>query len=422
MTEFPLDNSTNLYVHYLAMTIDRPAVDPSLFPLDPKTIFLNHGSFGSCPITVLDHQQELRLQLERQPVRFYQRELEPLLDKARSALGSFIGANGDDLVYVVNATAGVNTVLRSLSFKPGDELLVSNHEYNACRNAIHYAADRCGATVITIEVPFPLESDDEVLDSIMAKVTDKTRLLLIDHVTSQTGLVLPVKEIVDTLNERGIDTLIDGAHAPGMIPLDLDKLGAAYYTGNCHKWLCAPKTAGFLHVRKDKQSEVRPLTISHGANSPRSDRSRFQIEFGWMGTRDPSAALSVPFVIEYLENLVPGGWSEIMERNQKLAIAARTLILEVLGIPAPSPDSMIGSLASIPLPDSQLEMPYQSLKYLDYWQEPLVEKHNIEVPIITWPNHPKRLVRISAQLYNSLPQYELLANELKKLRDASMAS
>ena len=355
------------------------------------------------------------MQLERQPVKFYQREFEPLLDLSREALGKFIGANRDDLVYVTNATAGVNTVLKSLSFEPGDELLVSNHEYNACRNAINYVADRCGATVVTIEIPFPLKSEKEVLDSIMSKVTDKTRLLLIDHITSQTGLVLPVKEIIESLSERGIDTLVDGAHSPGMIPLEIGKLGAAYYTGNCHKWLCAPKTAGFLHVRKDKQSEIRPLTISHGANSARTDRSRFQIEFGWMGTRDPSAALSVPFVIDYLDKQVFGGWAKIMEGNRQLAIAARTLILQVLDTSPPSPDSMIGSLASIPLPDSQLKKPYQSLKYQDYWQESLIEKHNIEVPVIPWPNHPKRLVRISAQLYNSIPQYQLLADALKGL-------
>jgi len=399
------------------MTFERPTVDPSLFPLNQKTVFLNHGSFGCCPLAVLEHQQELRMQLERQPVKFYQREFEPLLDLSREVLGKFIGANRDDLVYVTNATAGVNTVLRSLSFEPGDELLVSNHEYNACRNAINYAADRCGATVVTIEIPFPLKSEKEVLDSIMSKVTDKTRLLLIDHVTSQTGLVLPVREIIESLSERGIDTLVDGAHSPGMIPLEIDKLGAAYYTGNCHKWLCAPKTAGFLHVREDKQSAIRPLIISHGANSTRSDRSKFQIEFGWMGTRDPTAALSVPFVIDYLDKQVSGGWAKIMELNRQLAISARKLILQTLDTSPPSPDSMVGSLASIPLPDSRLKKPYQSLKYLDYWQAPLLEKYNIEVPVITWPNHPKRIVRISAQLYNSLPQFKLLADALKDLRD-----
>ncbi len=397
------------------MTLDRPAVDPSLFPLDPEVVFLNHGSFGCCPTAILEHQSELRQKLERQPVQFYQREFEPILDRSREALGTFIGADGDDLVYVANATAGVNTVLRSLSLEPDDELLVSNHEYNACRNAIHFAADRCGATVVTIEIPFPLKSEGEVVESIMAKVTDKTRLLLIDHVTSQTGLVLPIEKIIECLSERGIDTLVDGAHAPGMIPLDVENLGAAYYTGNCHKWLCSPKTAGFLHVRKDRQSAIRPLTISHGANSPRIDRSRFQIEFGWMGTRDPSAALSIPFVIDYMGKQVTGGWTKIMDRNRQLTLAARNLIQQKIGISSPAPDNMIGSLASIPLPDSRLEKPYQSLKYLDYWQEPLVEEHKIEVPVITWPIHPKRLVRISAQLYNSLPQYELLADALKGL-------
>lgn len=399
--------------------IDRPAVDPSLFPLDPQTDFLNHGSFGSCPHAVLEHQHEIRQRIERQPVQFYQRVLEPMLDEARQALAAFIKCSSEDLVYVANATAGVNTVLRSLFFQPDDELLVSNHEYNACRNAIHYAADRCGAKVVTIEIPFPLKSEQTVIDAVMEKVSAKTRLLLIDHVTSQTGLVLPIKPIIDALSSRGIDTLVDGAHAPGMIPLSVDSLGAAYYTGNCHKWLCAPKTAGFLHVRRDRQSAIRPLTISHGANSPRTDRSLLQLEFGWMGTRDPSAALSVPFTLKYLESLIAGGWTTIMKRNRELALAARERILDTLGVPSPAPEGMIGSLASIPLPDSQLTRPYQSLKYLDYWQEPLIEKHHIEVPVITWPQHPKRLVRISAQLYNSLPQYDRLANALKALCDAA---
>jgi len=397
--------------------IDRSAVDPSLFPLDPEIDFLNHGSFGSCPHAVLEYQNRIQQRIERQPVQFYQRDLEPMLNEAREALSEFVGCSSDDLVYIANATAGVNTVLRSLQFEPGDELLVSNHEYNACRNAIHYAADRCGAKVITVEIPFPLESEQEVVDAVLAKISKQTRLLLIDHVTSQTGLVLPIQPIIDALASRGIDTLVDGAHAPGMIPLNVESVGAAYYTGNCHKWLCSPKTAGFLHVRKDKQSEIRPLTISHGANSPRTDRSRLQLEFGWMGTRDPSAALSVPYAIEYLKSQLDGGWAAIMKHNRELALAARERILRALNIPSPAPDRMIGSLASIPLPNSSLKEPYQSLKYLDYWQEPLMEQHHIEVPVITWPEHPKRLVRISAQLYNSLSQYDRLATALKALKD-----
>lgn len=398
--------------------IDRPAVDPALFALEAETIFLNHGSFGSCPLAVLEHQNEIRRRLELQPVKFFQRDFEPLLDEARAALGKFVGAAADDLVFVSNATEGVNTVLRSLPFEAGDELLVSSHEYNACSNAIRYAGEKCGAKVLTVDFPFPIESEEAIFEAVMAKVTDKTRLLLIDHVTSQTGLVLPIKRIIDVLKERGIDTLVDGAHAPGMLALDLDALGAAYYTGNCHKWLCAPKTAGFLHVRSDRQSAIRPLTISHGANSPRTDRSRMQIEFGWMGTRDPSAVLSVPYAIEYMSELLSGGWPEIMDRNRRLALAGRKVICETLDVSLPSPDSMIGSLASIPLENPNLGKPYQSLKYQSIWQEALIKRYNIELPLFAWPSPPNHIVRISAQVYNELSHYEWLARALKDLSES----
>ncbi len=395
--------------------IERPCVDPKLFPLDPETVFLNHGSFGSCPLAVLDYQNEIRLRLERQSVQFYQRDFEPLLDEARAAVGEFVGAQADDLVFVDNATSGVNTVLRSIPIEPGDELLVSNHEYNACSNALRYAAEKRGAKAITVEIPFPIKSPDEVIEAAMSKVTDKTRLLLIDHVTSQTGLVLPIEPIIRALAERGIDTLVDGAHAPGMIPLNIERLGAAYYTGNCHKWISGPKTAAFLYVQPDKQHDIRPLTISHGANSPRTDRSRLQIEFGWMGTRDPSAALSVPFTIDYIGGLHPEGWAGIRKRNRALTLAARTKILDALNQSEPAPESMIGSLASIPLEYPSLGEPYQSLQYQSKWQETLVREHNIELPLFAWPEHPKHIARISCHLYNALPQYELLAERLEEL-------
>lgn len=393
----------------------RPAVDPALFPLDPAVTFLNHGSFGSCPRVVLDHQQELRTRLERQPVQFLVRDLEGMMDCARGALAKLVGARPDDLVLIDNATTGVNCVLRSLQFQPGDELLVTNHEYNACANVLRHAAERDGARVVPVELPFPLSGPGRVESAVLSRVTERTRLLLIDHVTSPTGLVLPVAPIVRSLSERGIDTLVDGAHAPGMIPLDLKALGAAYYTGNCHKWLCAPKGAAFLHVRPDRQQGVRPVVISHGANSPRSDRSRFQIEFGWTGTRDPTAALSLPFVLDFLQQQLPGGWPDLMARNRQLALAARRLLCDALQIDPPAPDEMIGSLASLPLPDSRAPRPSRSPLYLDPWQDELMARRGIEVPIVPWPAHPKRLVRISAQLYNSLPQYQLLAEALMEL-------
>jgi isopenicillin-N epimerase len=375
-------------------------------------IFLNHGSFGACPREVLERQREFRERMERQPLQFLHRELEGLLDDARGVLAQFIGAEPGNLVFVANATEGVNTVLRSLEFKPGDELLVTDQEYNACRNALNFTAVRAGATVTVATVPFPLKSPDDALEAVLNRASSRTRLALLDHVTSQTGMVLPIARLVKELAARGIDTLVDGAHAPGMAPLNLREIGAAYYAGNCHKWLCAPKTAGFLHVRADLQKSIRPLSISHGANSPRADRSRFELEFGWTGTLDPSARLCVADSLHYVGSLLPGGWPEIMARNRELALAARDVLCHALHIESPCPDNCIGSLASVPLPDTPAsEKPVPPL-YLDPLQNRLYEKHGIEVPILYWPAHPKRLIRISAQLYNSLPQYDLLAEAI----------
>ena len=384
-----------------------------MWPLDPKVTFLNHGSFGSCPRPVLEFQQSLRERMERQPVQFFVRDLEKLWDDARAALVRFVGADADDLVFVPNATSGVNTVLRSLTFQKGDELVATNHEYNACRNALEVLTS--GARVKTATIPFPLQSEDEIVAAVLAKVTARTRLVLFDHVSSQTGLIFPAERLVRELNQRGVDCLIDGAHAPGMIPLDLRRIGAAYYTGNCHKWLCAPKGAAFLHVRRDRQKPIRPLIISHGANSKRTDRSRFLIEFGWTGTGDPSASLSVPEALRVMESALPGGWPEVMRHNHDLVLRARKILCDVLAIDPPCPDEMIGSLASLPLPDSKNVQPALSPLYADPLQERLLREKRIEVPIIPWPAPPKRLVRISAQLYNSLPQYRRLAKALPEM-------
>jgi isopenicillin-N epimerase len=380
--------------------------------LDPDIAFLNHGSFGACPRHVLAIQNEWRARLERQPVQFLVRDLEPHLDAARAALAGFVGAEADDLVFVPNATHGVNTVLRSLSFQPGEEWIVTNHAYNACRNALDFAATRAGARVVLVEVPFPVRSAEQIIAPVLAAVTARTRLALLDHVTSPTGIILPIKRLVEELAGRGVDTLVDGAHAPGMIPVNLSQLGAAYYTGNCHKWLCAPKGAAFLHVRRDKQETVRPLVISHGATTRRTDRSRFQVEFGWPGTFDPSAYLSVPAAIQHVGSLLPGGWPAVMAANRGLALAARKVLCERLRIPEPCPEEFIGALAAIPISDA----PPDALPRLPANEYPLQdllrEKHGMEVPVIPWPAPPKRLLRISAQLYNSLPQYEALADAL----------
>ena len=399
--------------------IDQPATDPKYWLLDPAIIFLNHGSFGACPKPVLEAQSEWRARLEHNPLQFLGREVEAAMDAARATLAQFLGAPLEDFVFVPNATTGVNSVLRSLHFEPGDELLTTNQEYNACRNAINFVAEQSDARVVVAEVPFPLRSADEIITPILERVTKRTRLTLLDHVTSQTGLVMPIAKLISELNSRGVDTLIDGAHAPGMVPLNIQQLQPTYYTGNCHKWLCAPKGAAFLYVRRDKQKPIRPLVISHGANSARTDRSRFLLEFGWTGTGDPSAFLSVPEAIRFMGSLLPGGWPELISHNRALALAARKLLCSALQIPEPCPEEFIGSLASIPIPPAASPDEWPQLPRNEYpLQERLREKHRIEVPVVPWPAAPKRLLRISAQVYNSLPQYESLAKALmQELRE-----
>jgi isopenicillin-N epimerase len=382
--------------------------------LDPNVTFLNHGSFGACPTAVLQAQQRWRDRIERQPVQFFARELEPLLDEARSRLAEFLGTSTDDLAWVNNATAGVNAVLRSLKCSEGDELLTTDHEYNACRNALDFVAARAGARVVTVKIPFPVESAGDVVDRVLAAVTPRTRLALLDHVTSQTGLVLPVARLVRELDAKGVDTLVDGAHGPGMVDLNIDDIGAAYYTGNCHKWLCAPKGAGFLHVRSDRRERIRPVVISHGANSPRTERSRFHLEFDWVGTDDPTAMLCVPEAIRFMGTLLPGGWDELRARNRAMVLSGRAAICRALNIASPCPDEMIGSLAAMPLPPGSTDPPASAL-YADPLQQVLLERWGIEVPVIPWPAPPERLIRISAQLYNRPEEYELLAEALAEL-------
>lgn len=391
----------------------EPSPLASHWDLDPEVVFLNHGSFGACPRVVMARQQELRARMEAQPLAFLYRDLEGLLDEARKPLARLIGCDADDLAFVPNATTGVNAVLRSLSFAPGDELLVTNHEYNACRNALDFVAQRSCAEVVVAEVPFPIDAPETVVERVLERVTERTRLFLIDHVTSPTGVVNPVEALVTALRDRGVDTLVDGAHAPGMLPLDLDALGAAYYTGNCHKWLCTPKGSALLHVRRDRQAAIRPLTISHGANSERRDRSRFRLEFDFCGTDDYTPFLCVPAAMEFLEGLMSGGLAELQRHNHELALAGRRLLCEALGVAPPVPEAMIGSLASVPLPWT--DEPLESPEALDPIQVALWEQHRIEVPVMRWPALGSRLLRISPQAYNDIQQYAYLADALKTI-------
>jgi isopenicillin-N epimerase len=342
-------------------------------------------------------------------VRFFVRELEPLLDASRRALATFLGADEGGIAFVANATTGVNAVLGSLDVESDASFLITDHAYNACRNALDFHAARCGAKVVVARLPFPLGDPDEIVERVLSSVTPNTRLALLDHVTSPTGIILPIERLVRDLDARGVDTLVDGAHAPGMVPLDLARLGAAYYTGNLHKWVSAPKGAAFLYVREDKRAKVRPTVISHGANSPRQDRPRYLLEFDWQGTIDPSAFLSVPDAISAMGHLVPGGFPAVMCRNRRLALWARTLLCDALGERPPAPDSMIGALAVVRLPDAAPDVPA-----LDPIQEALFHRFRIEVPVVPWDS-PKRWIRISAQVYNDESDYIRLAESLCEL-------
>jgi len=378
------------------------------FSLDPNVIYLNHGAFGACPLVVQAKQLEFRERLEKNPVHFFTRELERLLDDTRAVLGPFLGANPEDLAFVPNATAGVNTVLSALELEAGAEIIINDHTYPACRNAVQYWAARRSHQVRVAQFPFPLASGEELSQAILAQVTERTRLVLLDHVMSPSGLITPVESLVRTLHERGIDTLIDGAHGPGMLPLDLERLGAAYYTGNLHKWGCAPKGAAFLWVRRDRQALIHPLVISHGWATPRTDRPRFLLEFDWPGTLDASAILSIPAALSFLAGLFEGGFPALYAYNHALALTGRDTLCKALGTPPPCPDSLLGSLAVALFPEVTPKVPTP-----DALNNALVAR-GIEVPIVPLPGYPSGFVRIAAQVYNSPSEFVVLAEALRE--------
>jgi isopenicillin-N epimerase len=382
--------------------------------LDPEIRFLNHGSFGACPRVVLELQSELRARLEREPVFFFLRELEGLLDEAREQVAAFVGVRPEDMGFVRNATTGVNAVLRSLRLEPGDEILVTDHGYNACTNVARHVAERSGARVVVAKIPFPLASEDEVVAAVLDAASDRTRVAVLDHVTSPTGLVLPIARLVRALDERGIDTLVDGAHAPGMLDLDVGAIGAAWYTANFHKHTCAPKGAAMLWARADEQADLHPAVISHGYNSQRP-RKRWLEEIDWQGTDDPTPWLCVPAALRFVGSLVEGGWPAVRARNRALALRGREILCTALDVPVPAPESMIGTLAAVPLWDGDGAPPSSAL-YADPLQVALLDEDRIQVPMPPWPGPPKRLVRISAHLYNRVEEYEALAAALVRRR------
>ena len=403
---------------------------PAQWALDPNVTYLNHGSFGACLREVLQVQQRWRDRVDANPTSFLGRELEDLLDWVRSEIGAFVGADADDLALTTNATAGINIVLRSLVLRPGDEVLATDHAYNASLNALRFVAERSGARVILARIPFPCPDPDAAYTAIMSRVTPRTRLAMIEHVTSPTALVLPLERLVPALMARGVGVLVDGAHGPGQVPLDLRTLDPDWYAATAHKWVCAPKGTGFLYVRRDRQATIRPLAISHGANDRRTDRSRFRLEFDWTGTFDPSAFLTIPAAIDGMAEVMKGGWESIRAANRELAARARDVLAESTDAVPGGPASMSAAMASLVLPFAPRSRE-RAEEARGAITAGLLERR-IEVPLIPWPSPwlidsgdlpPDTplglLVRVSAQLYNRIGQYERLASILAGLVEAN---
>lgn len=365
-----------------------------LWRLAPDMTFLNHGSYGACPRAVLAVQRHWHDRMEEQPVRFMQSVLPDALREAAAVLARFLGAEPADLVFVENATSGVNAVLRSLELEPGDELLTTNHVYPAIRNAVREIARRQGAIAVEAEVPFPLEGPEQVVEAITRTLSSRTRVVIVDAVTSPTAVVLPLAEIVTRCRAAGTKVLVDAAHAPGMIPLDLASLGADWVTGNLHKWLFAPKGCAFLWARRDAQAGLHPLAISHGLGQG------FAAEFDWTGTRDPSAWLSAPAALAFWLAL---GGNDLMTRNRKLAEEAARLLAASWSTEIGAPATMRGAMATVALPLAGTADRDAATAIHDR----LWARHKIEVPVVAFAG--RLWVRISAQAYNEIDDYARLA-------------
>jgi isopenicillin-N epimerase len=366
--------------------------------LEPGMHFLNHGSFGATPRKVLASQSQWREYIERQPVRFMTRELPGLLRQAAGELANFLGAQGEDLAFVENATAAVNGVLRSYPWHAGDELLLSAYAYPAIKNVARFVATRHGVAVREFDFPFPLDGPDAIVQSFKAALTDRTRVALLDHVSSPLSIIHPLEDMLPICHQRGVQVLVDGAHAPGMLALDISRLGADWYVGNCHKWLFAPKGCGFLWAAPQARDFLQPSVVSL-----RMDEG-FPSNFDWTGTRDPSAWLSITAALDFYREL---GGESIPLRLHAFAIAMAQKIADEWKVALPAPAAMFGGMLTLPLPLPQQATPVRAGQLHDL----LWDRYQVEVPVL--PINGRLWVRISAQLYNDEQDYAALAEAVQ---------
>lgn len=389
-----------------------------LFLLDPQVIFLNHGSFGACPRPVFEAYQNWQLELERQPVEFLGRRAAGLLDAARAELAAYLGAQADDLFFVTNTTNGMNIVARSLRLQPGDEILGTDHEYGAIDRTWQFVTMKTGAVYVRQPIDLPYESDAAMIERLWQAVTPRTRVIAISHITSPTALTFPVAEICRRAREAGIITVIDGAHVPGQMALNLDALGADYYTGNCHKWLCAPKGSAFLHVRREHHATIEPQVISWGWLPPWGDDgstvygsffdgapvSTLVQHNQWQGTRDIAAYLTVPAAIEFQAQ---HNWDDVRRECHALARETGERVAALTGMPVAVPDDAHVQMMVLPLP---LDTDVFALG------RRLYSEYRIEIPAIMWNDRPH--LRVAIQGYNTRADADALLAALEKLLPA----
>lgn len=376
----------------------------SLFLLDSNVTFLNHGSFGATPIPVFEAYQEWQRRLEQQPVQFLIGKLPDLLAHARRTLGKYINASPDDLVYIPNVTFGLNVIARSLTLGPGDEVLTTNHEYGACDNVWHFLSQKKGFTTIHQTIPLTFESSASIIEALWQGVTSKTKVIYLSHITSSTAIKFPMAAICKKAQEAGILTIIDGAHAPGQIPLDMQTIGADVYFGNAHKWLCSPKGAAFLYTHKEKQHLIEPLVIGWGwrENKTFTYGSDYLDYLQWPGTKDFSAYLSVPAAIQFQDDY---GWTAVRQKCHTILKDALEQVSALTGLPAPYADERFyHQMAIAPLPP---------ISDLTAFKNALYDQYRVEIPGIQWEN--QQFIRISIQGYNTTKDIEVLLNALQHL-------
>ncbi len=380
------------------------------WPIEPGLTMLNHGSYGICPVAVRDAQRELRARVDADPVRFFKVDLEALADRARDRVSRLVNAEPDCLALVPNATFAVATVLHGAGLGAGDEVVVTDHEYNATLNELTRLCARTGARVVTAKLPVEGITPVLVVERIMAALSPKTRLVVVSHVTSASALVMPVGEIVREVRARGIDILVDGAHAPGQVPIDLGALRPTYYAASSHKWLCTPKGTGFFYAERDRHASIKPLALSCRVHETRDDRAAFLCDFDYVGTSDYTGNLVTPEAIEHLGAQLPGGLEQLMQRNHDLVVEGCRMIAARTGARMYAPGSMIGSMVGLALPEDPA--PGRACSFEDPIWDALYERHRIQVPVWPLPGVAGRIMRVSAHLYNTLDDYEKLAEAL----------